>query len=70
MIVALDSGWIRNVMAKNVDSLMTYYAPDAVSYGFGPPATGIDQIRTQYTGMVKATITDSEVELKYGQVFR
>ena len=39
--VALDSGWMRNVVAKNVDSLMTYYVPDAVSYGFGSaPAVG------------------------------
>src|SRR5690348_13529297 len=44
-ILAADSGWMRNVMAKNVDSLMTYYSADAVSYGFGPPAIGIDQIR-------------------------
>jgi uncharacterized protein (TIGR02246 family) len=60
-IVALDSGWIRNVMAKNVDSLMTYYAPDAVSYGFGAPASGTDQIRGLYTEMVKATITDPKL---------
>lgn len=61
MIVALDSGWIRNVMAKNVDSLMTYYAPDAVSYGFGPPASGLDQIRASYTEMVKSTISDPKI---------
>src|SRR5688572_12433423 len=30
-IIALDSGWVRQVLAKNVDSLMTYYAPDVVS---------------------------------------
>ena len=60
-IVALDSGWIRNVMAKNVDSLMTYYAPDAVSYGFGPPAIGTEQIRALYTEMVKATVTDPKI---------
>ena len=60
-IIALDSGWIRNVMAKNVDSLMTYYAPDAVSYGFGPPANGTDQIRASYTAMVKSTMTDPKL---------
>ncbi len=60
-ILAADSGWMRNVMAKNVDSLMTYYASDAVSYGFGPPATGIDQIRASYTEMVKATMTDPKI---------
>ena len=60
-ILAADSGWIRNVMAKNVDSLMTYYAPDAVSYGFGPPANGTDQIRASYTEMVKSTMTDPKL---------
>lgn len=60
-IVALDSGWMRNVMAKNVDSLMTYYTPDAVSYGFGAPATGTDQIRSLYTEMVKSTVTDPKI---------
>lgn len=56
-IIASDSAWMRNVIAKNVDSLMTYYAPEAVSYGFGAPASGTDQIRTEYTNMVKSTIT-------------
>lgn len=60
-IVALDSGWVRNVMAKNVDSLMTYYASDAISYGFGPPAIGIDQIRASYTEMVKSTFSDPKI---------
>lgn len=59
-IIALDSGWMRNVIAKNVDSLMTYYAPDAVSYGFGGPdaASGTDQIRGVYTEMVKASVSN------------
>ena len=58
-IVRADSAWIRNVVSKNVDSLMTYYTPDAVSYGFGgAPASGTDQIRANYTEMVKSTITD------------
>jgi uncharacterized protein (TIGR02246 family) len=58
-IIALDSGWMRNVIAKNVDSLMTYYAPDAVSIGFGgAPATGTEQVRGVYTEMVKSTIAD------------
>ena len=62
-IIALDSGWIRNVMAKNVDSLMTYYTADAVSYGFtgGGMASGTDQLRTAYTEMVKATMTDPKI---------
>ncbi len=59
MILATDSGWIRNVMAKNVDSLMTYYSSDVVSYGFGAaPASGMDQLRASYTDMVKTTMTN------------
>ena len=61
MILAADSGWMRHVVGKNVDSLMTYYAPDAVSYGFGAPASGTDAIRALYTEMTKATITDSKI---------
>lgn len=61
LIVALDSGWMRHVIGKNVDSLMTYYAPDAVSYGFGAPATGTDKIRALYTEMVKATVTNPKI---------
>jgi uncharacterized protein (TIGR02246 family) len=61
-IIALDSGWMRNVMAKNVDSLMTYYAPDAVSYGFGSAvASGTDQLRASYTEMVKSTMTNPTI---------
>jgi uncharacterized protein (TIGR02246 family) len=61
-IVAADSAWLRNVMAKNVDSLMTYYTPDAVSFGFGSaPATGTDQLRASYTEMVKSTISEPKL---------
>ena len=60
-IIALDSGWMRNVIAKNVDSLMTYYAPDAVSYGFGAPAAGTEQVRALYTEMVKANVTNPTI---------
>ena len=60
-IVALDSGWMRNVIAKNVDSLMTYYTADAVSYGFGAPAAGTEQIRKLYTDMVKANVTNPTI---------
>jgi uncharacterized protein (TIGR02246 family) len=61
-IVAADSAWLRHVMAKNVDSLMTYYTPDAVSFGFGSaPASGTDQLRASYTEMVKATMNDPKL---------
>lgn len=60
-IIALDSGWMRNVMAKNVDSLMTYYASDAVSYGFGAPASGTDQVRGVYTEFVKSNMSNPKI---------
>lgn len=61
-IVAADSAWLRGVMAKNVDSIMTWYTPDAVSYGGGAaPASGTDQIRAEYTEMVKATTTNPKL---------
>jgi uncharacterized protein (TIGR02246 family) len=60
-ILAIDSGWMRQVIAKNVDSLMTYYTPDAVSYGFGPPASGADRIRALYTDFVKSSITNPKI---------
>jgi len=60
-IVAADSGWMRNLVAKNVDSLMMYYTPDAVSYGFGAPASGADAVRGLYTEMVKSTVSDPKI---------
>lgn len=60
-IVAADSAWLRNVMAKNVDSVMTWYTPDAVSFGFGAPAAGTDQVRANYTEMVKSTISNTKL---------
>ena len=60
-IVAADSSWLRNVVAKNVDSLMTWYTPDAVSFGFGTAARGTDQIRALYTEMTKSTITNPKL---------
>jgi uncharacterized protein (TIGR02246 family) len=62
MIVGLDSAWLRNVMAKNVDSIMTFYTSDAVSYGFGSsPASGTDQLRALYTEFVKSSVTDPKL---------
>lgn len=60
-IVRADSAWMRHIQSKSVDSLMTWYTSDAVSYGFGAPATGTDQIRSSYTEFVKATIADPRI---------
>ncbi len=60
-IAAADSAWMRHVQSKNVDSVMTWYTSDAVSYGFGAPASGTDKIRANYTEFVKATIADPTI---------
>jgi uncharacterized protein (TIGR02246 family) len=61
-IVKADSAWMRHVQSRNVDSVMSWYTPDAVSYGFGgSPASGTDQIRANYTEFVKATITEPKI---------
>jgi uncharacterized protein (TIGR02246 family) len=58
----LDSAWMRYVAAKNVDSIMTQYAPEAVTYYPGTPAArGADQIRGAYAAMTKLAISDAKV---------
>jgi uncharacterized protein (TIGR02246 family) len=58
----LDSAWMRYLVAKNVDSIMTEYSPDAVTYYPGvPTATGADQIRDAYSQMTKMAISDARV---------
>ena len=58
-IMRLDSAWERGLAAKKLDMILPYYMPDAVSYGYGAvPATGSDQIRAEYTEMIKTTFTD------------
>ncbi len=58
----LDSAWMRYLVAKNVDSIMTEYSPDAVTYYSGvPTATGADQIRSAYSQMTKMAISDAKV---------
>jgi ketosteroid isomerase-like protein len=52
-IIAADSAWVRAVQSKNVDSLMPYYASDAVSMSEGAKAAdGTDAIRAAYAKMV------------------
>ena len=58
-IMQLDSAWERGLVAKKLDMILPYYLPDAMSYGYGSaPASGTDQIRAEYTEMVKSTFTD------------
>src|SRR5215208_878451 len=53
-IIAADSAWMRAIQSKNVDSLMPYYASDAVSMSEGTKAAkGTAAIRSAYTEMVK-----------------
>lgn len=66
-IVAADSAWLRAVLAKNVDSLMPYYAPNAISMSEGAKAvTGPADIRALYVGFVKANPRD--ISIKIGDV--
>lgn len=58
----LDSAWMRYIVARNVDSIMTEYMPDAVTYYSGvPTANGTDQIRAAYSEMTKYPITEAKV---------
>ncbi len=58
-IIRADSAWLRLVQAKNVDSLMPYYAPEAVSMSEGTKAVkGTRDLRSAYTEMVKANVRD------------
>jgi len=60
-----DSLWIRSVQAKNIDSLMTLYAPDAESMQEGVPAVkGTEALRAIYAGFFKAMPRDFNVKLK------
>ena len=53
-IIAADSAWVLAMQSKNVDSLMTYYASDAVSMNEGAKAAeGTDAIRAAYVQMIK-----------------
>lgn len=58
-IMQLDSAWERGLVAKKLDMILPYYTADAVSYGYGSvPASGSDQIRAEYTEMVKSTFSN------------
>ena len=58
----LDSAWMRYIVAKNLDSIMTEYSPDAVTYYPATPAAiGSDQIRSAYSQMTKMQITEARV---------
>lgn len=63
-IVAADSAWLRAVTAKNVDSLMPYYASDAISMSEGMKTVkGTGEIRTSYAEFVKANPRDLSVKM-------
>jgi len=63
-IIAADSAWVRAVQSKNVDSLMPYYASDAVSMSEGAKAAdGTDAIRAAYVKMVKTNPRDMTLKV-------
>jgi len=58
-ILRADSAWMRHAQAKQVDSLMPYYASDAVSMSEGTKAAkGTGEIRASYAEMLKANFRD------------
>lgn len=66
-IVAADSAWMRAVLARNVDSLMPYYAPGAISMSEGSKAvTGPGEIRVSYENFMKANPRD--ISIKIGDI--
>lgn len=58
-IIRADSAWMRLAMAKQVDSLMPYYASDAVSMSEGMKAVkGTRDLRASYGEMLKSNFRD------------
>ena len=54
-IHASNDLWLRSVKSRNLDSLVSIYASDAVSKSEGAPAAkGADAIRTAYAAFFKA----------------
>jgi ketosteroid isomerase-like protein len=63
-ILSADTAWARLVQAKNVDSLMPYYAPEAVSMSEGTKAVkGTRDLRSAYNEMVKANMRDVKLHV-------
>ena len=60
-IVAADSAFVRAITSKNVDSLMPYYDPSAVSLG-KTALKGTAALRTSYTEAVKNPPRDVHFE--------
>jgi ketosteroid isomerase-like protein len=52
-ILGADSGFVRALLAKNVDSLMSYYDPSIVSLG-KVALKGSDEVRKSYVEAVKS----------------
>lgn len=66
-ILRADSAWMRHAQAKHVDSLMPYYAPEAVSMSEGTKLVkGTNDIRSSYSEMLKANFRD--MTFKHGGV--
>ena len=61
-IIRADSAWLRHMMAKNVDSLMTFYSPDAVSMSEGMKvARGTGAVRAAYVQAVKGNMRNPTI---------
>jgi ketosteroid isomerase-like protein len=62
-IIRADSAWGRFFSGKNVDSLIPFYASDAVSMSGGKAVKGTRDIRSAYTEMVKSNMRDMGFKL-------
>ncbi len=55
--------WLRSVTSRNLDSLMSTYASDAVAMDEGAPAAkGADAVRTAYAAFFKANPRDLKLD--------
>jgi len=61
-IKQLDAQWLKWAMAKNVDSMLTIYSPDAYSFMQGEkPITDADGRRKAYTDFVGMNLRDASL---------
>jgi len=61
-IRGMDQRWLRAVVGKNVDSIMTLYMPDAATLMPGQnPITTAEGRRAAYRDMVNMSLTDAQI---------
>jgi len=69
-IQALEDNYARNVNSKNVDSILTYYADDAVSYDSNSkPLHGKEEIRESMEDLAKGFPKRAGIKYTVTEVF-